>query len=553
MCTPMRRACGLAGVLVLVAGAALAGTGKVGSALGALRFWKPIGIVILALVGSWVAENYGIAAILRPLAFVQTAAVGVALLLHESRHEGEAPRGVVRPEGGRLPKDPGLWAFVAAMVLYHAANAPGGVYLGLFLKRDLHAPERMLAYAFAVSMVAWMLVVWPAGWLADRVGRLYDYVGWLGALPDVARVQNTIAIPGQDGKPRPKAQAIALLSGPREALPADLQAGLRRSVGQNIVVMTVRQLSAGDAEYDLRDDQVFATLDRALELEVTFWDTAPLYGHGRSEELIGAYIGHRRDEFFLASKCGCPLEAPADAPPPYPHDYRPANVRADLEQSLRRLRTERIDLFQMHWPPEDGSAIEEYWSALLALKEEGKVAAVGLSNHSAEQVAEAERFGHVDCVQPPLSLIVRDRAGDLIPMCQANGTGVIVYSPMQSGLLTGTFSAERVAALPANDWRARSEHFTGENLQRNLALAQALVPIAERHAVSPAAVAVAWTLAWPGVTGAIVGARGPQQVDTWLPAAGLAMTDTDLADLQSAIAATHAGSGPVCPTGRSGG
>ena len=162
--------------------AALAPKGSVGAALGALRFWKPIGIVLMALVGSWMSEQYGVGAILLPLAIIQSLAVVAALLIHEP--ETRASTGLVngdrairfakyeRKTATRwFAKDAGLWAFVAAMVLYHAANAPGGVYLGLFLKRDLHAPERMLAYAFVVSMVAWMLVVWPAGWLADRCGR----------------------------------------------------------------------------------------------------------------------------------------------------------------------------------------------------------------------------------------------------------------------------------------------------------------------------------------------------------------------------------------------
>jgi MFS family permease len=152
--------------------AALAAPGGVGAALGALRFWKPIGIILVALLGSWMSEQYGVGAILWPLAAVQGLAVVAALLIHETseRKPGESvDRG--EPAGGWLPNDAGLWAFVAAMILYHAANAPGGVYLGLFLRRDLQAPDRMLAYAFAVSMVAWMLVVWPAGWLADRFGR----------------------------------------------------------------------------------------------------------------------------------------------------------------------------------------------------------------------------------------------------------------------------------------------------------------------------------------------------------------------------------------------
>jgi MFS family permease len=152
--------------------AALAPQGGVGAALGALRFWKPIGIIAVAMIGSWMSERYGVSSILTPILVMQGLAVASALLIHEPEgHARPTPSEASAPAGGWFPKDAGLWIFVAAMILYHAANAPGGVYLGLFLKRDLQAPERMLAYAFAVSMVAWMLVVWPAGWLADRVGR----------------------------------------------------------------------------------------------------------------------------------------------------------------------------------------------------------------------------------------------------------------------------------------------------------------------------------------------------------------------------------------------
>ena len=162
--------------------AALATKGRVGTALGALRLWKPIGIVLMALLGSWMSERFGVDAILLPLAVVQTLAVAAALLIHEPKRERNIDAEVddfvetpsasrEKPATGWILKDAGLWAFVLAMILFHAANAPGGIYLGLFLKRDLHAPERMLAYAFVVSMLAWMLVVWPAGWLADRCGR----------------------------------------------------------------------------------------------------------------------------------------------------------------------------------------------------------------------------------------------------------------------------------------------------------------------------------------------------------------------------------------------
>jgi predicted MFS family arabinose efflux permease len=152
--------------------AALARPGEVGAALGALRFWKPIGIVAVALAGSWIAERHGLGAILIPLAVVQALGFAASLLIHEGGEvRPRRPRVESQRVGGWFPKDPALWSFIAAMVLFHAANAPGGAYLGLFLSRDLQAPERLLAYAFIVSMAAWMLVVWPAGWLADRSGR----------------------------------------------------------------------------------------------------------------------------------------------------------------------------------------------------------------------------------------------------------------------------------------------------------------------------------------------------------------------------------------------
>lgn len=172
--------------------AALAPKGRVGSALGALRFWKPIGIVLVAIAGSWLVERHGVDSVLLPLAFVQGLSVILALLIHEVKPDDgqQSADASIEPIENENPlsdktrtaaaKDPGLWAFAAAMVLYHAANAPGGVYLGLFLKRDLHAPDRMLAYAFVVSMVAWMLVVWPSGWLADRWGRKPLLIaGWM--------------------------------------------------------------------------------------------------------------------------------------------------------------------------------------------------------------------------------------------------------------------------------------------------------------------------------------------------------------------------------------
>jgi len=226
----------------------------------------------------------------------------------------------------------------------------------------------------------------------------------------------------------------------------------------------------------------------------------------------------------------------------------PASIRSEIEGSLKRLGVERIDLYQMHWPPRDGTPIEAYWSTLMDLKAAGKVAAIGVSNHTVEMLEEAEAIGHVDTMQPPFSLINRAAGAEIIPWCAAHDTGVIVYSPMQSGLLTGTFSAERIASLPADDWRSRNAQFQSPKLEANLALADALTPIADRHHTSVGAVAIAWTLSFTGVTGAIVGARRPEQIDGWIAAATLELDAEDLAAIVTAIETTGAGDGPSGPS-----
>ena len=306
------------------------------------------------------------------------------------------------------------------------------------------------------------------------------------------------------------------------------------------------------------DSDSIAAIRHAVEAGVDWVDTAAAYGLGHSEEVVATALEpfSEADRPSVFTKCGLRWDD-RDPMAPLRRVGRPESIREEVELSLKRLRTDRIDLYQMHWPPEDGTPIEEYWGALLELKREGIIAAAGLSNHSTRQVEAAERLGHVDSIQPPLSLINREAAADLIPWCRDHETGVIVYSPMQSGLLTGAFSAERVAGLPEDDWRRRDAQFTGVNLERNLALARGLRPIADRHGVTQAAIAVAWTLAWPGVTGAIVGARRPDQVDSWLPAADLELTDDDLEltdddldELEIAIKATGAGSGPTRPPSR---
>ena len=296
------------------------------------------------------------------------------------------------------------------------------------------------------------------------------------------------------------------------------------------------------------DSESIAAIRHAVDRGINWIDTAAIYGLGHSEEIVrqalAAIPADRRPYVF--TKCGLVWDE-ADRKAAPRRVGAPASIRREVEESLRRLGVERIDLYQMHWPANDGTALEDYWQTLLDLKTEGKVRAVGLSNHDAAQLEAAERLGHVDTLQPPFSAIRREVAAAELPWCHAHETGVIAYSPMQSGLLTGRFSMERAKALPKDDWRSRSAEYEGDKLVRNLKLASALEPVASRHGTSVAAVAVAWTLAWPAVTGAIVGARSPAQVDGWLDAATLELTEADMREIADVIRATGAGSGPAAP------
>jgi aryl-alcohol dehydrogenase-like predicted oxidoreductase len=299
---------------------------------------------------------------------------------------------------------------------------------------------------------------------------------------------------------------------------------------------------------DQDDSQSIAAIRHAVERGVNWIDTAAIYGLGHSEEVVRAALKGipSAQRPFVFTKCGLRWdEADRMAPPHNVGD--PKSIRAECEASLKRLGVERLDLYQMHWPARDGTPIEEYWQALLDLKAEGKVRAVGLSNHNVAQLAAAEKLGHVDTLQPPFSAIRREFAAAELPWCAEHDTGVIVYSPMQAGLLTGAFAAERAKRLPENDWRSRNAEFTGDKLKANLALAETMKLVGERHGTSAAAVAIAWTLAWPGVTGAIVGAREPVQVDGWIDAATLHLRKADLDEIAATIKRTGAGSGPSLP------
>src|ERR1700686_571444 len=252
------------------------------------------------------------------------------------------------------------------------------------------------------------------------------------------------------------------------------------------------------------DDASIAAIRRAIDRGVNWIDTAAVYGLGHSEEIVGRAVrdiptAERPYVFPKGGQVADPAR-PYDEPK---RNLRPESIRREVEASLRRLGLDRIDLYQFHWPDETGTPIEESWGEMARLVDEGKVLAVGVSNFDVGLLERAETVRHVDSLQPPFSLIHRGAGADVIPWSAAHGTGVIVYSPMQSGILTDTFSAERVEQMDASDWRRRNPEFNEPLLSRNLALRDALRPIASRHGVSVSAVAIAWTLSWPGVSAAL--------------------------------------------------
>ncbi len=296
------------------------------------------------------------------------------------------------------------------------------------------------------------------------------------------------------------------------------------------------------------DQQSIAAMHHAIELGINWIDTAAIYGNGHSEEVVGRFLAETpADERPLVfTKCGMVWDP--DDPTKFPtRNLEPASIRRECEASLKRLGIERIDLYQFHWPDAIGTPVEDSWETMVRLIEEGKVRCGGVSNFDVPLLERCEAIRHVDSLQPPFAAIRRDVAAAEIPWCREHGTGVIVYSPMASGILTDSFSAERVATMAADDWRKQDPRFNSPQIEKSLAFRDSIRPIAERHGVSVAAVAVAWTLAWPGVTGAIVGARSPAQVDGWIAAGRLELTEHDLEEIAGAIRRTGAGSGPLQP------
>ncbi|HKB20822.1 MAG TPA: aldo/keto reductase [Gaiellaceae bacterium] len=272
------------------------------------------------------------------------------------------------------------------------------------------------------------------------------------------------------------------------------------------------------------DDDSIAAIHHALELGVNWIDTAAQYGFGHSEEVVGQAIAGLAERPFIFTKGGQP-EGPAGATL---HDLTRDGLRSELEGSLSRLGLDAVDLYQIHWPIPD-EQIEEGWATLVELRAEGLARHVGVSNFSVEQLRRADQIAPVETLQPPYSLIARDVEEEILPFVEREGIGVIVYSPMGSGLLTGAMSRERIEGLPDDDWRKRAPPFREPELSENLALAERLRVVGERHGTTPGAVAVAWTLHNPAVGAAIVGFRRPDQVDPIVGAANLELGDEDLA------------------------
>ena len=279
------------------------------------------------------------------------------------------------------------------------------------------------------------------------------------------------------------------------------------------------------------DEQSIAAINRALDLGVNWIDTAAVYGLGHAEEIVGRVLKSRAERPYVFTKCSRVWNDDGEIS----GNLKAQSIRRECEASLRRLQTEVIDLYQMHWPNPDQD-IEEGWEAMAKLQQEGKVRYIGVSNFNVSQMQRIMKIAPISSLQPPYSLIHREVEQEILPFCQEHHIGVIVYSPMMSGLLTGTMTRDRIKKLPEDDWRKRDPEFQEPRLSRTLALVEKLGEIAYMHGRTTGEVAVAWTLAHPAVTAAIVGARDPGQVDGIIGAAEFRLTDLELREIEEFLA-----------------
>jgi aryl-alcohol dehydrogenase-like predicted oxidoreductase len=287
------------------------------------------------------------------------------------------------------------------------------------------------------------------------------------------------------------------------------------------------------------DAESIAAIHKALDLGVNWIDTAAAYGLGHSEEVIGKALEGRRNEVFLATKCS--LVWKPGSREIYDSLQRDS-VRAECEASLQRLNTDVIDLYQIHWP-NDEEHLEEGWSAIADLIKEGKVRYGGVSNMSVAQMERLQAIAPIASLQPPYSMVRRDIEDEILPFCAAHNIGVIVYSPMQAGLLTGKVTREWAAALPADDWRRRSAAFQEPQLGANIELVEGLRGVAERSGRSVGELAIAWTLRRPEVTSAIVGARRPTQIEETAAGGDWPLTAEEIAEIEALLARRKAAIG----------
>ena len=282
-------------------------------------------------------------------------------------------------------------------------------------------------------------------------------------------------------------------------------------------------IGGGDWEFGWgpqQDEESIEAIHAALELGVNWIDTAAAYGFGRSEQVVGMALQGLRERPLLFTKCSL-LEGPEGK---VVHSLRRDSVRREAETSLQRLGVDAIDLYQIHWPDPD-EQVEEGWRALAELKEEGLVRHIGVSNFDVAQMRRAQEIAPVETLQPEYSLIAREAEEEILPFAEQEGIGVIVYSPMGSGMLAGAMSRERIESLPASDWRSRDRRFREPQLAGHLATAEQVRELAESLDVAPGAIAIAWTLRNPAVDGAIVGMRKPEQVRELLGAASLVLPE----------------------------
>jgi aryl-alcohol dehydrogenase-like predicted oxidoreductase len=279
------------------------------------------------------------------------------------------------------------------------------------------------------------------------------------------------------------------------------------------------------------DSDSVAAILRALELGINWIDTAAVYGTGHSEEVVARALKQWKGKKpYIFTKCVLRWNAERKV---Y-QDFSAASIREECEESLRRLQTDVIDLYQMHWPPKDnGPGLEETWSTLAALQKEGKVRWIGVSNFDAQQIRRAQKIAPVASLQPPYS-IIRRKIEEILPYCLDQKIGVISYAPMASGLLTGAMTRERAASLSPEDFRSRNPEFKEPKLSANIALVDRLRNIGDRHGVFPGAVAIAWVLRHPAISGAIVGARNAKQLDGIARAAALELSAEEVAEIEGA-------------------